>query len=86
MPKNSRNQRNNPYMVEGWAVDFHRVQGRHRLALAHRTDPHRRHLAGYFRLAAAITALWALIVLAALVTAALAVPHSRRYPSGTPGA
>ena len=21
---NSRNQRNNPYLIEGWAVDFHR--------------------------------------------------------------
>ena len=46
MPANSnstgRNQRNNPYLIEGWAVDFHRSKSRHRLAMAHRTDPHRR--------------------------------------------
>ena len=80
MAKNSgRNDRNNPYLVEGWAVDFHRsklgIAWRWRTELALITAI----VAGYFRLAAAITALWAGITLAALVTAALVVPHSRRF-------
>ena len=79
MPKNSRNDRNNPYLVEGWAVDFHRSKSgiawrwRTELALIAVT------VAGYVRLAAAITALWAVITLAALITAALLVPYSRRF-------
>jgi len=75
----SRNDRNNPYLVEGWAVDFHRSKAgiawrwRTELALLAAT------VAGYFRLAAAMTALWAGTTLAALITAALVVPHSRRF-------
>lgn len=76
---NNRNQRNNPYMVEGWAVDFHRSKAgaawrwRTELTLIAAT------LAGYFRLAAAITATWAAITLAGMLAVALAVPHSRRF-------
>lgn len=80
MAKNSgHGSRNNPYMVEGWAVDFHRSKAgiawrwRTELALLIAT------VAGYFRLAAAITALWAGVTLAALITAALVIPHSRRF-------
>ena len=81
MAKNSsgRNDRNNPYLVEGWAVDFHRSKAgiawrwRTELVLLIAT------VAGYVRLAAAITALWAGVTLAALITAALVVPHSRRF-------
>ena len=79
MPKNSRNDRNNPYLVEGWAVDFHRskagIAWRWRTELAFIAVT----VAGYLRLAAAITALWALITLAAFITAALLVPYSRRF-------
>jgi hypothetical protein len=81
MAKNSggRNDRNNPYLIEGWAVDFHRsklgIAWRWRTELALLTAT----VAGYVRLAAAITALWAGITLAALITAALLVPHSRRF-------
>ena len=82
MARNSsgRNDRNNPYMVEGWMVDFHRSKARHRLALAHRARPsgwHRGRIP--VRLAAAITALWALITVAAFIAAALLVPYSRRF-------
>jgi hypothetical protein len=76
---NARNQRNNPYTVEGWAVDFHRSKAgaawrwRTELTLTAAT------LAGFFRLAAAITALWAAITLAGALAAALTVPHSRRF-------
>jgi hypothetical protein len=83
MAKNSnssnRNQRNSPYTVEGWAVDFHRSKAgaawrwRTELTLTAAT------LAGFFRLAAAITAIWAAITLAGTLAAALAVPHSRRF-------
>ena len=81
MARNSsgRNDRNNPYMVEGWAVDFHRSKAgiawrwRTELALIAAT------VAGYVRLAAAITAWWALITCAALITAVLLMPYSRRF-------
>jgi hypothetical protein len=81
MAKNSggRNDRNNPYLIEGIAVDFHRSKWgiawrwRTELALIIAT------VAGYVRLAAAITALWAGVTLAALITAALLVPYSRRF-------
>ncbi len=84
MPKNStstsgRNGRNNPYLVEGWAVDFHRskagIAWRWRTELALLTAT----VAGYFRLAVAITALWAGVTFAALSTAALVIPPSRRF-------
>jgi hypothetical protein len=75
----ARNQRNNPYMVEGWMVDFHRskvgIAWRWRTELALLVVI----VAGYVRLAVAITALWAGVTLAALITAALVVPHSRRF-------
>ncbi len=75
----SRNQRNNPYVFEGWAVDFHRSKAgiawrwRTELTLLIAT------VAGYLRLAVAITALWALITLTALIMAALVIPSSRRF-------
>jgi hypothetical protein len=76
---NTRNQRNNPYLIEGWAVDFHRspagIVWRWRTELTLLAAL----LAAYFRLAVAITALWALITFATLITAALAIPFSRRY-------
>ena len=79
MPSNTRNDRNNPYLIEGWAVGFHRskagIAWRWRTELAIFTVT----LAAFLRLAALITALWAGITLAALITAALTVPHSRRY-------
>jgi hypothetical protein len=84
MAKNSnssnRNQRNNPYFVEGWAVDFHRSKAG--IAWLWRTELTMiaAILAGYFRLAAAITVLWALITCAALITAALTIPAPRRLP------
>ncbi len=82
MAKNSsssRSQRNNPYLIEGWAVDFHRSKAG--IAWRWRTELTllAALLAGYFRLAAAITALWALITFAAFITAALAIPAPRRY-------
>ena len=69
MPSNSnRSQRNNPYLIEGLAVDFHRSPAgiawrwRTELTLLAAT------LAGYLRLAATITAIWAAITLAGLLT------------------
>ena len=75
----SRNQRNNPYVFEGWAVDFHRSKAG--IAWRWRTELTLTAalLAGYLRLAAAITALWVLIVFAALITAALTIRPSRRF-------
>jgi hypothetical protein len=75
----NRNQRNSPHMTEGWAVDFQRSPAgvawrwRTELILTAAT------VAGYLRLAAAITATWAAITLAGTLTTALAVPHSRRF-------
>ena len=76
----SRNQRNNPYLIEGWAVDFHRSKAG--IAWRWRTELTllAALLAGYFRLAAAITTLWALITFAALITAALAIPALAAVP------
>jgi hypothetical protein len=79
MAKNTRSDRNNPYIVEGWMVDFHRSKlgiawrWRTELALTAAT------VAGYVRLAAAITCLWAGVAFAVLITAALILPYSRRY-------
>jgi hypothetical protein len=79
MPKNTRNDRNNPYLIEGLMVDFHRskagIAWRWRIELALLTTT----LAAFWRLATLITALWAGIALAASITAALTVPHSRRF-------
>ena len=83
MPKtgnsSSRNQRNNPYVFEGWAVDFHRSKAG--IAWRWRTELTLTAalLAGYLRLAVAITALWALLTVAALITATLVIPPSRRF-------
>ncbi len=80
MPGNSnRNQRNNPYVIEGWAVDFHRSPAgiawrwRTELILLAAT------LTGFIQLALVITVLWAAITFAGLLTAVLAVPHTRRF-------
>ena len=54
--------------------------------MAHRTGPLAALLAAYFRLAAVITTLWAVITFAALLTAALAIPHPRRFLKRMPGA
>jgi hypothetical protein len=81
MPSNSnaRSQRNNPYMIEGWAVEFHRspagVAWRWRTELTLAAAA----LAGYLWLAFIITALWAAITFAGTLAVALAVPHSRRF-------
>ncbi len=80
MPSNSnRSQRNNPYLIEGWAVDFHRspagIAWRWRTELTLLAAA----LTAYVRLAATITAMWAAITFAGLLTVALAVPHSRRF-------
>ena len=70
----SRNQRNNPYVFEGWAVDFHRSKAgiawrwRTELTLTAALPPR---TSGS---PVAITALWALIILAALVAAAAGHP------------
>jgi hypothetical protein len=60
-------------------VDFHRskagIAWRWRIELAILTTT----LAAFWRLAILITALWAGIALAAVITAALTVPHSRRF-------
>ena len=74
-----RNQRNNPYLFEGWAVDFHRSKAgiawrwRTELTLLAATA------AGFIRLALAITVLWAAVTFVAVITAALVIPPSRRF-------
>lgn len=79
MPKNSRNDRNNPYLIEGWAVDFHRsklgIAWRWRIELTLLATL----LAAFFWLASLITLIWAAITLAGLLAVVLAVPHSRRF-------
>jgi hypothetical protein len=79
MPKNSRNDRNNPYLIEGLMVDFHRskagIAWRWRIELAILTTT----LAAFWRLAILITATWSAVTLAGLVLLVLAVPHSRRF-------
>ena len=81
MRANSRNQRNNPYLIEDLAVKFHRsaagVAWRWRTELA---------LTGtvtttLIKLAAWITLTWAVIVLAAIAAALTAVPRTRRFLS-----
>ena len=75
----ARNQRNNPYQLENIFVRFHRTPAG--IAWRWRTE-----LAILATLAAAlwwlsilITITWAAILLAALVSVVLAVPHSRRF-------
>ena len=80
MPGNSnRNQRNNPYLIEGWAVDFHRSPAgiawrwRTELILTAAT------LTGFIQLALVITVLWAAITFAGLLTAVLTIRYTRRF-------
>jgi hypothetical protein len=79
MPKNNRNDRNNPYLIEGWAVDFHRsklgIAWRWRIELALIAAL----LAAYFWLASLITLIWAAITLAGLLALVLAIPHTRHF-------
>jgi hypothetical protein len=79
MAKNTRNDRNNPYLIEGLMVDFHRskagIAWRWRIELAILTTT----LAAFWRLAVLITVTWSAIILAGLLAIVLAVPHSRRF-------
>ena len=77
----SRNQRNNPYMVETYAVKFHHSMAG--LLWRWRTELILITIAAWacWRLAALITLTWSLTVLGITAAAALAVPHSRRYLS-----
>ena len=75
----SRNQRNNPYMVETYAVKFHHSMAG--LLWRWRTELTLAVITAWacWRLAALITLTWALTVLGVTLAAALAVPRSRRY-------
>src|SRR5437867_930136 len=75
----SRNQRNNPYLVETFAVKFHHSMVG--LLWRWRTELTLITITAWAcgRLAALITLTWSLTVLGACLTAALAVPRSRRY-------
>ena len=81
MPKNtsSRNQRNNPYLLEETFASFHTTMAG--AAWRCRTELATMALlaAALWRLAIVITIIWAAFVLAALVGVVLAVPHSRRF-------
>jgi hypothetical protein len=80
MPNSSsRNQRNNPYMVETFAVKFHHSTAG--MLWRWRTELTLITTAAWacWRLAALITLTWSLTVLGVTAAAALAVPHSRRY-------
>ena len=75
----SRNQRNNPYMVETYAVKFHHSMAG--LAWRWRTELTLTLTIAWacWRLAALITLTWALTVFGVTLAAAVAVPRSRRY-------
>jgi hypothetical protein len=81
MQKNSgsRNQRNNPYVIDGLAVRFHHtaagVAWRWRTELTLLTFA----AAAVWRLALLITIIWAAVVLAAFISIMLAVPVTRRF-------
>jgi hypothetical protein len=81
MQKNSgsRNQRNNPYVIDGLAVRFHHtaagVAWRWRTELTLLTFA----AAALWRLALLITITWAAVVLAAFISIVLAVPVTRRF-------
>jgi hypothetical protein len=79
MTANRRNDRNNPYVIEGLAVKFHRsaagVLWRWRTELALTATI----TAALIRLAAWITLTWAVIVLAAIAAALITVPRTRRF-------
>ena len=74
-----RNQRNNPYMVETYAVKFHHSMAG--LLWRWRTELTLTTAAAWacWRLATLITLTWSLTVLGAAIAAVLAVPPSRRY-------
>jgi hypothetical protein len=75
----SRNQRNNPYVLDDMFVRFHRsgagTAWRWRTELTLLTST----LAALWRLAILITLTWAAVVLAASAVIMLAVPVSRRF-------
>jgi len=81
MQKNSgsRNQRNNPYVIDGLAVRFHHtaagVAWRWRTELMLLTLT----IAAVWRLALLITIIWAVVALAAFTGILLAVPVTRRF-------
>jgi hypothetical protein len=80
MQKNgsSRNQRNNPYIIDGLAVRFHHTAAG--VAWRWRTELTLLTLitAAVWRLALLITITWAAVVLAAFISILLAVPVTRR--------
>ena len=87
MPNNyGRNQRNNPYMVETYAVKFHHSMAG--LLWRWRTELTLITIAAWacWRLATLITLTWSLTVLGAVAATALAVPHHAGTWPGTPGA
>jgi hypothetical protein len=75
----SRNQRNNPYVIDGLAVRFHHtaagVAWRWRTELMLLTLT----IAAVWRLALLITIIWAGVVLAAFTGILLAIPITRRF-------
>jgi hypothetical protein len=81
MQKNSgsRNQRNNPYVIDGLAVRFHHtaagVAWRWRTELMLLTLT----IAAVWRLALLITIIWAVVALAAFTGILLAIPLTRRF-------
>ena len=78
-PSRSRNQRNNPYLMDNRMVAFQRSAAgtawRWRTELAVLTTI----LAALWRLTLLITITWAAVVLAAFVAIVLAAPGSRRF-------
>jgi len=75
----SRNQRNNPYALDGWFVAFHRSAAgtawRWRTELAILTAI----TAALWRLTRDMTLTWAAVTLGGLALAVLAVPITRRF-------
>lgn len=75
----NRGQRNNPYVVEGLAVKFHRsaagVVWRWRTELGLTLAA----AAACWKLATVITLFWAVIALTAPILAAVAIPPTRRF-------
>lgn len=80
-PTRSRNQRNNPYALDGLFVSFHHsaagVAWRWRTELAILTAL----AAALWQLATLITITWAAIALAALTAALTTIPATRRFIS-----
>jgi hypothetical protein len=81
MPNNSnpRNHRNNPYVIDSLLVTVHRsaagVLWRFRTELTALSATS----AAIWQLALVLSILWALVVIAAIVTASFAVPFTRRF-------